>query len=65
MNALLPIARVPTGNVTIAVREAGGPGGADLPAGSAAANVQAQAPGIFVNPSAEVQRPQLRAARKG
>ena len=47
MNALIP-ATVPTGAVTIALRS-----NYRGPAGSAVANVQAQAPGIFVNPSAD------------
>src|ERR1019366_6170304 len=52
VNALLP-AKVSTGAVTIALRQAGGPGGADVPAGSAIANVQTQAPGMFVDPTTD------------
>jgi uncharacterized protein (TIGR03437 family) len=47
VNALLPETVAP-GSVTIAVRSASG--GADVPAGSTVANVQTQAPGIFVSP---------------
>ena len=50
VNALLP-SSVSTGSATIALRKISF--GADLPAGSAVANVQAQAPGIFVNPTAD------------
>lgn len=51
-NALLPF-QAPTGTTKLYFRDAGAPGGNDAPAGSVVANIQAQAPGVFVNPLAD------------